>query len=211
MFFKTTKSILIIFIISFSFILCGCSNNKKEESIITEGASDNVIDPYLSKIVYLPFESCIELKEYIDSNNKITKSFYFINLDSFFIHQDFHKIISYTCSSEDNYNNSYIEISASIYDSKLGYDNSYDNKSNLDVLNESYRILLKSFPFDYDGGEFNLKHYKYNDGKTIFNNVLYVYYKGNVISKLFYYRTNEIKIDYFIELFDTNKIFIKNV
>ncbi len=206
MFLKITKSILIVAVIGFVLTLIGCqSSNNVEKNIITEGAIDNIIDP--SKEQDLQFETCTKLKEYVISNDKIDKSFYFVDLDSFFINPDFKKNILFKYLSEEDYNSSYIEILASIYDDELGED---DISNNLDgELKESYSLLLRAFPFVYKGGELNYKLYKYSDGKTMYNNVLYVYYNENVICKMFYYRENEISIDYFVKLFDNYKILIE--
>lgn len=203
---KITKIFLTVFIIGFVFALIGCKHNSiKKEDIIKEGALDTIIDP--SKELDIQFETCTNLKDYIDLNDKIDKSFYFIDLDSFFINSDFKKSISFKYLSEEDYNSSYIEILASVYDDELGEDNMSNNLDG--KLKESYNLLLRSFPFVYNGGEFDYKLYKYNDGKTMYNNVLYVYYNENIICKMFYYRENKINIDYFVKLFDSYKIMIE--
>lgn len=203
---KITKIFLTVFVIGFMFVLIGCQPNEDvDENIIKEGALDIILDP--SRELDMQFETCANIKDYIDLNDKIDKSFYFVDLDSFFINSDFKKSISFKYLSEEDYNRSYIEILASVYDGELGADNMSNNLDG--ELKESYNLLLRSFPFVYNGGEFDYKLYKYDDEKTMYNSVLYVYYNENIICKMFYYRENEINIDYFVKLFDNYEIMIE--
>ena len=65
---KITKIFLTVFVIGFMFVLIGCQTSEDvDKNIIKEGALDIILDP--SRELDMQFETCANIKDYIDLND----------------------------------------------------------------------------------------------------------------------------------------------
>ena len=139
--------------------------------------------------------------------------FLIINVDSFALPSTIFKHYSFNYKIENDYiSNVYFDVSFAVYDSVIG---DSEGRTSSDSLLDgeslwTYDAKIKFYPSELKNINLLYKHESYDNGKEMWNNIIYIYNNDNLVGEFLYFTPLSIELNYFQNIIENNLIILKN-
>jgi hypothetical protein len=213
---KIIKIFLLTCIFFIGLTLCSCNgylDNLDENTKNPNDVPGYPPEEFLNS-KKISFDSINDVLLYYETNDIMRKfNFLIINVDSFALPSTIFKHYSFNYKIENDYiSNVYFEVSFAVYDSVIG---DSEGRTSSDSLLDgeslwTYDAKIKFYPSELKNINLLYKHESYDNGKEMWNNIIYIYNNDNLVGEFLYFTPLSIELNYFQNIIEKNLIILKN-